>query len=66
MKKLLIGLCAMAAAATLGSAQAADVDGHTLTVADKDLSFKVDSNGNPMEDTFFYAGVVKTFDLFSN
>jgi len=54
--------------------------GNTLTVADKDLfdysfaiirsdkelSFKVDSNGNPTEDTFFYAGVVKTFDLFSN
>lgn len=54
--------------------------GSTLTVADKDLfdysfaiirsdkdlSFKVDSNGNPTEDTFFYAGVVKSFDLFSN
>jgi uncharacterized protein (TIGR02001 family) len=54
--------------------------GNTLTVADKDLfdytfaiirsdkdlSFKVDSNGNATEDTFFYAGVVKTFDLFSN
>lgn len=54
--------------------------GKTLTVADKDLfdysfaiirsdkdlSFKVDGNGNPTEDTFFYAGVVKTFDLFSN
>ena len=54
--------------------------GNTLTVAekdlfdytfaiicsDKDLSFKVNSNGNPTEDTFFYAGVVKTFDLFSN
>ncbi len=54
--------------------------GGTLTVAekdlfdcsfaiirsDKDLSFKVDSAGNPTEDTFFYAGVVKTFDLFSN
>lgn len=52
--------------------------GNTLTVADKDLfdytfalirsdkdlSFKVDSNGNPTDDTFFYAGVVKTFDLF--
>jgi len=34
--------------------------------SDKDLSFKVDSNGNPTEDTFFYAGVVKTFDLFGN
>jgi uncharacterized protein (TIGR02001 family) len=54
--------------------------GSTLTVADKDLfdysfaiirsdedlSLKVDSNGNPTEDTFFYAGVVKHFDLFSN
>ena len=54
--------------------------GNTLTVAEKDLfdytfaiirsakesSFKVDSDGNPTEDTFFYAGVVKTFDLFSN
>jgi len=54
--------------------------GSTLTVADKDLfdysfsiirsdedlSLKVDSNGNPTEDTFFYAGVVKYFDLFSN
>lgn len=54
--------------------------GSTLTVADKDLfdysfaiirsdedlSLKVDSNGNPNEDTFFYAGVVKYFDLFSN
>jgi len=34
--------------------------------SDKDLSLKVDSNGNPTEDTFFYAGVTKTFDLFSN
>jgi len=54
--------------------------GSTLTVADKDLfdytfaiirsdedlSLKVDNDGNPTEDTFFYAGVVKTFDLFSN
>ena len=54
--------------------------GPKLTVAEKDLfdytfaiirsakdsSFKVDSDGNPTEDTFFYAGVVKTFDLFSN
>ncbi|MGI9342593.1 MAG: TorF family putative porin [Gammaproteobacteria bacterium] len=54
--------------------------GSTLTVADKDLfdytfaiirsdedlSFKVDSNGNATEDTFFYAGVVKYFELFSN
>ena len=54
--------------------------GNTLTVAEKDLfdytfaiirsdqdlSFKVDSDGNLTEDTFFYAGVVKTFDLFSN
>jgi uncharacterized protein (TIGR02001 family) len=54
--------------------------GSTLTVADKDLfdytfaiirsdedlSLKVDNDGNPNEDTFFYAGVVKTFDLFSN
>jgi len=54
--------------------------GSTLTVADKDLfdytfaiirsdkdlSFKVGSDGNPTEDTFFYAGVTKTFDLFSN
>ncbi len=54
--------------------------GNTLTVADtdlfdytfaiirsdKDLSFKVDSNGNPDTDTFFYAGVTKTFDIFSN
>jgi uncharacterized protein (TIGR02001 family) len=54
--------------------------GNTLTVADKelfdysfafvrsddDLSFKVDSNGNPNEDTFFYAGVVKSFGLYSN
>ncbi len=52
----------------------------TLTVADTDLfdysfviirsdemlSFKVDGNGNPDEDTFFYAGVSKSFDLFSN
>ncbi len=34
--------------------------------SDKDLSFKVDSNGNPTEDTFFYAGVTKTFEFFSN
>lgn len=54
--------------------------GNTLTVADKDLfdytfaiirtdkdiSFNFDSNGNPDEETFFYAGVVKNFDLFSN
>lgn len=54
--------------------------GNTLSVADKDLfdytfaiirsnedlSLKVDSNGNPDEDTFFYAGVTKTFDIFSN
>jgi uncharacterized protein (TIGR02001 family) len=54
--------------------------GNTLSVADKDLfdytfaiirsdknlSLKDDSNGNPTEDTFFYAGVTKTFDLFSN
>ena len=53
--------------------------GNTLSVADKDLfdytfaiirsdknlSLKDDSNGNPTEDTFFYAGVTKTFDLFS-
>jgi uncharacterized protein (TIGR02001 family) len=54
--------------------------GNTLTVADtdlfdytfaiirsdEDLSFKVDENGNPDSDTFFYAGVTKTFDIFSN
>ena len=34
--------------------------------SDKDLSLKIDSNGNPTEDTFFYAGVTKTFDIFSN
>lgn len=34
--------------------------------SDEDLSLKVDSNGNPDEDTFFYAGVTKTFDIFSN
>ena len=33
--------------------------------SDEDLSFKVDSNGNPTEDTFFYAGVVKYFTLYS-
>jgi uncharacterized protein (TIGR02001 family) len=54
--------------------------GSTLTVGDKDLcdysfaiirsdedlSVKFDSNGNADEDTFFYAGVTKSFDLFSN
>jgi uncharacterized protein (TIGR02001 family) len=54
--------------------------GSTLTIGDKDLfdytfaiirsdedlSFKVDSNGNPDDDTFFYAGVTKSFDIFSN
>jgi len=34
--------------------------------SDEDLSFKVDQNGQPTEDTFFYAGVTKTFSLFSN
>jgi uncharacterized protein (TIGR02001 family) len=34
--------------------------------SDKNLSLKTDSNGNSTEDTFFYAGVTKTFDLFSN
>jgi uncharacterized protein (TIGR02001 family) len=34
--------------------------------SDKDLSLKTDSNGNPTEDTFFYAGVRKTFDIFNN
>lgn len=33
---------------------------------DEDLAFKVNSNGNPTEDTFFYAGIVKTFDPFRN
>jgi uncharacterized protein (TIGR02001 family) len=37
-----------------------------LIRSDKDLSFKVDGSGNPDEDTFFYAGVSKSFDLFSN
>lgn len=54
--------------------------GATLTIADTDLfdysfviirsdemlSLKIDGNGNPDEDTFFYAGVSKSFDLFSN
>jgi uncharacterized protein (TIGR02001 family) len=54
--------------------------GNTLSVADKNLfdytfafirsdkhlSLKVDNNGNPDEDTFVYAGVTKTFDIFSN
>jgi uncharacterized protein (TIGR02001 family) len=53
--------------------------GNTLSVADKELfdyafaiirsdknlSFKVDNSGNPTEDTFFYAGLTKTFDIFS-
>ena len=34
--------------------------------SDEDLSFKVDSNGNPDNDTFFYAGITKTFEIFSN
>ena len=38
----------------------------TLIRSDRDLSFKVDPNGNPTKDTFFIAGVTKTFDLFSN
>jgi len=33
---------------------------------DRNLSLKVDSNGNPTGDTFFYAGVTKSFDIFSN
>ena len=54
--------------------------GSTLTVADTDLfdysfviirsddrlSLKLDQYGNPDDDTFFYAGVTKSFDLFSN
>jgi len=54
--------------------------GNTLTVGDTDLfdytfalistdrnlSLKVDRNGNPSGDTFFYAGVTKSFDIFSN
>jgi hypothetical protein len=53
--------------------------GNTLTVGDRalfdytfaiirsddKLSLNVDSNGNPDDETFFYAGAVKTFDLFS-
>jgi uncharacterized protein (TIGR02001 family) len=34
--------------------------------SDEDLSFKVDNNGNPDKDTFFYAGVTKSFEIFSN
>ena len=32
--------------------------------SDKDLSLKVDSNGNPDGDIFFYAGVTKNFRYF--
>jgi uncharacterized protein (TIGR02001 family) len=34
--------------------------------SDEALSFKVDENFNPVDETFFIAGVTKTFDLFSN
>lgn len=45
-----------------------DLFDYTFTIisSDEDLSLKVDSNGNADGDTFFYAGVTKTFDLFSN
>jgi uncharacterized protein (TIGR02001 family) len=36
-----------------------------LIRSDKDLSFKVDGNGNPTSDTFFYAGATKTFKFFN-
>jgi hypothetical protein len=78
VRKLSIAVCALAMAAGSGSAHAAEVsitgNGGAITQYifrytddfDEDLAFKVDSNGNPTEDTFFYAGIVKTFDLFSN
>jgi len=46
----------------------ADLFDYTFAIirSDKDLSFKVDSNGNPTQDTFFYAGVTKSFAIFSN
>jgi uncharacterized protein (TIGR02001 family) len=38
----------------------------SITRSDKGLSNSVDQNGNPAKDTYFIAGVSKTFDLFSN
>ncbi len=34
--------------------------------SDKNLSLKVDGNGNPDSDTFIYAGVTKSFKIFSH
>jgi uncharacterized protein (TIGR02001 family) len=34
--------------------------------SDRNLSLKVDSNGTLTGDTFFYAGVTKSFKIFSN
>jgi uncharacterized protein (TIGR02001 family) len=34
--------------------------------SDESLSFKFDDNFKPIDETFFIAGVSKTFDLFSN